>query len=44
MDNFLAQNSLYVVLIITLSVWFGIALYISRLDKKVGELEKRLAE
>lgn len=44
MYDFLSQNSLYVVLIITLCVWLGIAFYISRLDKKVAELEKRIAD
>jgi CcmD family protein len=40
MNDFLTENSIYVVLIIALVIWLGIAWYLVRLDKKVGALEK----
>ncbi len=39
--TFLEKNSLYVVLIISLIVWFGILSYILSLSKKVSKLEKQ---
>jgi CcmD family protein len=42
MYEFLSQNQLYVVLIVTLLVWLGIVVYLVRLDKKIGKLEQRL--
>ncbi|MFN3344706.1 MAG: CcmD family protein [Chloroherpetonaceae bacterium] len=44
MLDFLVQNSIYVVLIIVLIIWSGIFLYLFRLDKKLTELEKLVAE
>jgi len=44
MLEFLIQNSLYVVLIIVLIIWSGIFVYLLRLDKKLTELEKIVAE
>lgn len=41
MMNFFEQNALYVVLLITLTVWVGIAFYLQALDKKVSALEKK---
>jgi len=38
--NFLEQNSLYVVLIITLLIWIGIFSYIYKIDRKITRLEK----
>lgn len=40
--EFLAKNSLYVVLICVLVIWAGIAWYIQRVDRKVTELEKKI--
>lgn len=42
MYDFLSQNQLYIVLTITLIIWFGIVWYLIRLDKKIGQLEKQL--
>jgi CcmD family protein len=42
MYEFLSQNQLYVVLIVTLLVWLGIVVYLVRLDKKIGKLEQQL--
>jgi len=39
--EFLNQNALFVVLIIALVVWFGIYLYLFRIDGKLKKLEKR---
>ena len=36
--SFLADHSLYVVLIIVLVIWLGIFIYLFRLDKKVNKL------
>ncbi len=44
MLDFLVQNSIYVVLIIVLIIWSGVFLYLFRLDKKLTELEKLVAE
>ncbi|GDX65585.1 hypothetical protein LBMAG36_06510 [Chlorobiota bacterium] len=42
MMTFFEQNALYVVLLITLTVWVGIAFYLQALDKKVSALEKKI--
>lgn len=42
METFLIKNALYVVLLITLTVWTGVALYVNRLEKKTTELERKL--
>lgn len=39
MTEFLTNNSIYIVLIITLIIWFGLALLIFNLDRKVNKLE-----
>jgi len=39
MTEFLTNNSIYLVLIITLIIWIGLALVIFNLDKKVTHLE-----
>lgn len=39
--NFFADNQLYVVLAIALVIWFGIFVYIFRIDKKLKKLEKQ---
>ncbi len=40
MFDFLNQNSLFVVLIIALVVWFGIYSYLFRIESKIKKLEK----
>lgn len=42
MYDFFTNNALYVVLLITLTVWSGVALYLSRIEKKLTDLEKKL--
>jgi hypothetical protein len=39
MYEFLTQNSLYVVLIVALTVWIGIAYYLFRLERAVITLQ-----
>lgn len=38
--EFLAQNQLYIVLIVVLVIWTGLFIYLYRLDSKLSELEK----
>ena len=42
--EFLEQNTLYIVLIISLMIWAGIVFYLFRIDSKVSKLEKVLSE
>jgi CcmD family protein len=42
MYEFLSQNQMYIVLIITLLIWSGIVWYLLRIDKKIRQIEKRL--
>ena len=42
--TFLEQNTLYIVLIISLMIWLGIVFYLYRIDSKVAKLEKSFAE
>jgi len=42
MYEFLNQNQMYIVLVITLLIWSGIIWYLVRLDKKIEQIEKRL--
>jgi len=42
--EFLAQNALYVVLIIVLVCWFGILAYLFRLDRKITSLEDKAGQ
>jgi len=44
MYEFLGQNQLYIVLFVILIIWIGIVLYLIRLDKKIGRLEKQLGK
>ena len=44
MYDFLVNNSLYVVLAIVLICWFGIFLYLYRLDRKISRIEKQLKQ
>lgn len=41
MNEFLADNALYVVMIVVLVIWIGIAWYMVRLNKRVSEVEKQ---
>lgn len=41
MEAFFAKNALYVVLLVTLTVWTGIAFYVNRLESKVTSLERK---
>jgi len=40
--DFLEQNSLYIVMIIVLLVWFGIFAFTFNLEKRVKKLEEKL--
>jgi CcmD family protein len=42
MYDFLSQNQLYIVLIVTMLTWAGILGYLFRLDKKIRILEKQI--
>ena len=42
MVEFLHQNQMYIVLVVTLLIWFGIIWYLVRIEKKVEQIEKRL--
>jgi CcmD family protein len=37
--DFFAQNQLYVVMIIVLAIWFGLYIYLFRLDRRLKKLE-----
>jgi hypothetical protein len=41
MYEFLVKHSLYVVLLVALTVWAGIAYYLFRLERSVSSLEQR---
>jgi CcmD family protein len=40
MGDFLANNTLFIVLIIALICWGGILWYLFRMDKRIKDLEK----
>jgi CcmD family protein len=42
--DFLAQNQLYIVMIIVLAIWLGIYTYLFRLDSRVKKLENQIRE
>ncbi len=42
MDELINNNSLFIVLIISLIVWIGIAFMIFRVDSKLSKLEKQI--
>ncbi|MCS6988028.1 MAG: CcmD family protein [Chloroherpetonaceae bacterium] len=44
MIEFLVQHSIYVVLVIALVIWTGVFFYLFRLDRKLAELERIVAE
>jgi CcmD family protein len=39
--EFLAQNQLYIVMAIVLAIWFGLYIYLFRLDSRITHLEKK---
>ena len=41
MLNYLSQNSLYIVLIIALTVWLGIYLFLVRIENRIKKLETK---
>ncbi|MDP4116573.1 MAG: CcmD family protein [Bacteroidota bacterium] len=43
MEQFLSNNSIYIVLIIVLIVWFGIFTYMLNLDKRLKNIEKNMS-
>lgn len=40
----LAQNAIYVILIISLIIWLGISFYLFNMSNKLSKLEKDLPE
>ncbi len=42
MMEFLQNNSLYIVLIISIICWLGIFFYLLNLDKKINNIEKKI--
>ena len=44
MYEFLQNNAIFVVLMIVVVIWFGIAYYLLYLDRKVNRLEKNIEE
>jgi len=42
MENFLAQNSLYLVFFIVLIIWFGILTFLFVLDNKLKKVESKV--
>ncbi len=44
MEQFLHDNSLYVVLGIALILWFGIGFYLFSIDKRVGKIERQIEQ
>jgi len=42
MMSFLEYNAIYVVLIIALVIWFGLAFYVNKLDSSVKQLEQQI--
>ncbi len=41
---FLAEDKLYVVLVVVLIIWFGIVLFLYRTDRKIARLERSLEQ
>ncbi|MGQ9819909.1 MAG: CcmD family protein [Candidatus Kapaibacteriales bacterium] len=44
MYDFLVHNQQYIVLLVVLTIWFGLFILIFRLDKKLSKLEKIINE
>jgi len=43
-ENFFANNAIYIVMIIVLIVWTGIFSYLFSLDKRLKKIEKEVKE
>ena len=43
-STFLAQDKIYVVLVVVLLIWAGITLFLYRTDRKLSRLERSVAE
>ncbi|MBT8401676.1 MAG: hypothetical protein KJO98_14455 [Rhodothermia bacterium] len=41
---FLAEDKLYVVLVVVLIIWFGIIFFLYRTDRKIAQLERSLEQ
>jgi CcmD family protein len=39
--EFFAQHQLYIVMIIVLAIWFGLYIYLFRLDRRLKKLEEQ---
>jgi CcmD family protein len=37
--EFLAQNQLYIVMLIVVGIWFGILVYLARMEARIKKLE-----
>lgn len=44
MKEFLSENSIYIVFIIILVIWFGIFLFMNSMDKRLKEIKKEVEE
>ncbi len=44
LTTFLEDNSIYIVMIVVLVIWFGIFLFICKTEKKLEKIEKELEE
>ncbi len=42
MMSFFEQHAIYVVLVIAMVIWLGLALYVNKLDDSVKELEQQI--
>ncbi|MEY5131726.1 MAG: hypothetical protein RL734_1793 [Bacteroidota bacterium] len=42
MMSFFEQHAIYVVLVIAMVIWVGLALYVNKLDGSVKELEQQI--
>jgi len=42
--NFLSDNSIYIVLLIVLSIWVGIFIFTNSIDKRLKSFDKILEE
>jgi CcmD family protein len=42
MMSFFEQHAIYVVLVIAMVIWLGLALYVNKLDGSVKELEQQI--
>jgi CcmD family protein len=44
MIEFLNDNSIYLVFLITLIIWLGLAFYMINIDRKLSNLEKKIID